>query len=160
MRYTLRVVAFILTAATAAAAQTAPDFSGTWKLDAARTVKANPAGALMPSDTPFTIRQTAAAIIIERQTERGLARTTFALDGAESRNMSIPFTIRTKSRWDGPRLIIEGTQAHIENAGHDVPTPYREVRWIERDGAMVVEITRTMQDKPATVRAYYVRTKE
>lgn len=159
MRHTLTVLAFILTAATMTAAQTPPDFSGTWKLDAARTAKANPAGALLPSDAPFTIRQTAAALIIERQTERGLARTTFALDGAESRNMSIPFTIRTKSRWDGRRLVTEGTQAHIENAGHDVPTPYREARWIEQDGAMVVEITRTMQDKPATLRAYYVRTK-
>lgn len=139
------------------ASQTArahPDFSGTWVVDAART-----AGADGLPAAPVVITQTPDVLTIEQQSETRTRRIAFRLDGTESRNLVIPFTVTTRSRWEAGRLVSEGTQTLIEGAAPASSSAFREVRWLEPDGTMIVETTRVSMPgtDAATRRVVYTR---
>lgn len=104
----------------AAETQDPSGFTGTWKMDAARSESAHQAVPIGP--VTLIVRQTGANLSI--QTVRGDPKSpktqsetlTFKLDGSESvtaDNSGNP--IKCKARWDGPKLVTE-TARNIQDA--------------------------------------------
>jgi hypothetical protein len=125
--------------------QAKPDFSGSWKQVELRVTPppANTNAALPPGIT--VIRQTATTIAIEREAFDQKIVYTFALDGSESRNASGAMTMTTRTRWEGPRLITEGTQVSVTSQGRSSWT-IKEVRYFDATNAHIVERTFTGDD--------------
>ena len=165
MRYRAAVLVCMISVQIVAA-QARPDFSGAWMRDVEKTRAANPGrpaalgsamsslggasgGAASGGATQVrpaalrtvTIRQTAAAVTIERYAGEALVKTVYALDGSESVNTVGPRTTRMTSRWDGARLISEGTQTVKADDGDRV-VKIREVRSLAADGSLHIETTR------------------
>jgi hypothetical protein len=119
-------------------AQTRPDFSGSWTLDAAR------------SDPPLAGRGgrgagrgagAAPLVVKQTDTEITIGPATYRLDGSESvnagRGRGGAQQVKSRARWDGARLVIESTR---EVQGFTVTT--REVRTLDANGKdMIVETT-------------------
>jgi hypothetical protein len=153
-------------------AQTRPDFSGTWELDLPRTQAENrarsgatggggagggmssmsPGGASTagaPAATVIKISQTASALTIDRVSGQIFAKTNFKLDGTEAVTVIDNMTRKQKSRWEGNKLVSEGTgETVISDGSGSVKSTFKELRWIDKDGTMVVETTRAVQPPP------------
>jgi hypothetical protein len=102
-----------------ALAQLKPDFSGVWVPGDVKTSAAAGAGgaaALPPSD--LTIHQSADTLSISRTAFDIVTTQTYKLDGSESTNKSGAVTRVTRSRWDGPSLVIEGKMSQVTSAGY------------------------------------------
>ena len=149
-------------------AQARPNFSGTWELDLERTRAENqarsgnaisggggtmsaggmaPAGA--PAVTAVKITQTPSALTIDRVSGQVFAKAHYKLDGTEAVTVIDNSTRRQKSRWEGNKLVSEGTgETVISDGSGSVKSTFKEVRWIDRDGTMVVETTRAVQPPP------------
>jgi hypothetical protein len=109
-----------------------------------------------PAAQALTIRQAGGILTIEVPDD-ATRTTTYRLDGTESVNTLGNVTFRTVSRWDGSRLVTEGTQTVSTSAG-DVSAAFKEVRWITEEGVMAIETTRTPEGRdPTTSRAEYSR---
>ncbi|HEY2943613.1 MAG TPA: hypothetical protein VGN09_14365 [Vicinamibacteria bacterium] len=145
------ILGVILVTATFAYAQAKPDFSGTWVLD---REKSDPPGmgpgggqgpgGGMAGDLTITITQTATELKIQREAPAGRMTSTYALDGAESKNTGPRGgETRSKSRWDGDKLVTEGQQT-MNGPDGPVTIDFKDVRRLDDDGkSMVVETTRT-----------------
>jgi hypothetical protein len=97
-----------------AAAPPRPDFSGTWDMDASRSESAHQDVPIGP--VSLVIRQTAAEITIETRRSGDPPETlVFRLDGTEKKNIGSGVVINAKSRWDGPKLVME-TEREINGA--------------------------------------------
>jgi hypothetical protein len=77
---------------------------------------------------------------MERKLMSSTIRFVYALDGTESVNRNGANTHTTRSRWEGERLVTEGTSFSKTSHG-EVTRQFAEVRWLEPNGAMVVETT-------------------
>lgn len=95
-----------------ATGQASPDFSGTWKMDFARSESAHQDVPIGP--VTMLIRQTADTITIEtRRTEAGSSSVTseilsFQLDGVEhTKTSETAQPIKIKAHWDGASLVAE-----------------------------------------------------
>jgi len=137
--------ALAVVAVVPALAQTHPDFSGTWVEDVAlrkttRVVAQGGGGsrALPPLDT--VVRQSATELVTERTFMGHTVRHAYRLDGRESVNRNGAVTETTKTRWEGARLITEGSSFQVTSAGES-SWEHKEVRWLEKSGAMVTEMT-------------------
>ena len=136
----------VLAAARPGVAQARPDFSGTWVEDeSARktTWPAQPAGggkalSLPPADTLVT--QSAAALTTERKVMSQVLRYVYRLDGTESVNHNGANTLTTKSRWEGQKLVTQGTSFSVTSAGESL-WEIKETRWLDKSGAMITETT-------------------
>lgn len=161
--WSVGVVVVLSTAALAA--QGAPNLIGTWTVDRDKTAAANPppagggarrggsmsvggvgavggGGAAPPQ---WVITQTAAALTIVRQLPDGSAQKfVYALDGTESVNVNGRTTQKTKSTVAGGKILTTGTQIISTDSG-EVTSQLKETRWLEKDGAMFVETTRTVE---------------
>ena len=131
----------------AAAQPTRPNFAGTWVEDESlrkSTMTAPTSGpqsrALPPSDT--VVKQTAADLTTERSFMSNVIRHVYRLDGSESVNKNGANTMTTRSTWDGAKLVTTGTSFSATSAGEFL-WQYKEVRWLEKSGAMVIETTTT-----------------
>ena len=146
---------FVLTAlfalslmAVSASAQKAPDFSGTWTLD---TAKSSPAEQMVESQT-LVVTQTAEDIKVERTTKvkaeaaermrggggNGDAPITYTLDG-KAVDTEVPgrggsMKISTKAKIDGGKLEI--TRSFTTPMGDRTAT---EKWWLNADGTLTVE---------------------
>jgi hypothetical protein len=110
----------------AAFSQGGSNFSGTWKMDPARSESAHQAVPIGP--VTLVIKQTALEFRIEtRRTGRGETAVqseilTYRLDGTES--MAAAQTgapVKTKAHWDGNKLVTE-TERNVQ--GSSVTTVY------------------------------------
>lgn len=157
--------------ATTLVAQTPPNLSGVWSVDREKTQAAMAAisttgpaarmggggasgggsmgGTMGPSSaaaaTPlgWTITQTAAAITLVRPLPDGTEQKfVYKLTG-ESVNTNGRTTLTTKSRWDGTKLVTEGTQVTTNDQGNIAGT-FKETRWLDKDGSMHVETARVI----------------
>lgn len=140
---TFLVFAFTALLATPVVAQTKPDFSGDWvhlELKIDPPDKTGGAQALPPGVT--TIRQSRETLAIEREAFDQKIVYTYFLDGRESRNASGAMTMVTRTRWEGARLITEGTMTSLTSQGRFVTT-FTEARSLDARGRMIVETTRT-----------------
>ena len=78
-----------------------PDFSGTWKMDPARSESAAQKDPIGP--VTIVIMQTRNELKMETTRTEGSSVVTYTLDGSE---VQIPGG-KAKTRWDGARLITE-----------------------------------------------------
>jgi hypothetical protein len=76
-----------------------PDFSGTWRLDLARSDAAAQAEA--PGPVTVTIRQSPTEIVITTATSRGTSDTTYTLVSTDSALMATA----PNARWQGDALV-------------------------------------------------------
>ena len=141
-------------------AQAKPDFTGTWTLDVEKSVMPQGRGGGQGGGRPGGMGGGPVTIAVEGQKmsvsrtmgQSGNTMTTvYMLDGAESKNMQMgrggSAEAVYKSRWDGAKLVTTIT------GGMGTGT---ETRWLEADGTMVVETTRTGRDgAPMTVKLVY-----
>ena len=143
-------------------AQAKPDFSGTWTLDAEKSVMPQGRGGGMGGGrqggmgaAPLTITIDGQKMSIARTMGQSgtVVTTVYMLDGTESKNSMMgrgggePVQVSYKSKWDGAKLVTTitnpmGTQT--------------ETRWIAADGTMVVETVRTNnQGEQVTTKLVY-----
>src|SRR3954464_8458379 len=78
-----------------------PDFSGTWKMDPARSESAAQKDPIGP--VTVVITQTRNDLRMETTRTEGSSVVTYTLDGSE---VQIPGG-KAKTHWDGPRLVTE-----------------------------------------------------
>lgn len=156
--------ALVLVLALAAPAQTHPNFAGTWVEDeSARktTMAAPPAGSramtLPPAD--LVVTQTASDLIGERTFMSQVIRYVHHLDGRESVNHNGANTLTTKSAWDGAKLLTQGTSFSATSAG-EFTWQFKEVRSLDKSGAMVVETTTVDEAGKANVVTQVFRRKK
>ena len=122
-----------------ARAQTKPDFSGTWTMDAAKSDPAPHGRGGGGGGGSQTIKQTAAELSVQTQGRQGPQTMTYKLDGSESSNEQMgrggAVTVKSKAKWDGSKLVIESTR---DMGGQSVTTT--ETRSLSADGKeMTVE---------------------
>ena len=156
---TALVTAFLLftCAAGPAAAQKRPDFSGTWVEDESQRKspydKAPAAGMKTVSGPPpdSVITQTPEQITVQRTFMSQTIRMTYDLSGKENVNRTGAQTHTTRTRWDGNRIVTEGSIYQITNQG-ETTWKLKEVRWMNPRGEMVLETTQVDEDgKSGTV---------
>lgn len=168
-------------------AQGRPDLSGEWTMDAARSRASSgaAAGGMMggggmsaggprpanavsggasmsgggaPGVTSVRITQTSSALTIERVSGAAPEKVVYKLDGTESVNVTGRTTTKVTSRWDGARLVSEGTsETQISDGSGAVSATYKEVRWLDKDGSLVVETTRALAGQPPRVTTTYFK---
>jgi hypothetical protein len=130
----------------AAGGQRASDFSGTWKMDAARSESAHQAVPIGP--VMVVIKQTATELSIEtRRGEPNKSAThgeilTYKLDGSETTTTGIDGEpVKCRAHWEEAKLIT-GTTRNIQGA--TVTTLY--VHSLDRSGReMTIHKTLTVQ---------------
>ena len=142
-RVTVLAVAAAVVLPFAARAQSKPDFSGTWTMDAA---KSDPApqgrgGGGGGGGGTLTVKQTATELAITSEGRQGPQTLTYKLDGSESSNQVMgrggAQTVKSTAKWDGSSLVIETTR---DFNGTAVTT--KDVRRLDNGGKeMVVEST-------------------
>ena len=156
------VMVVLLAGATAAGAQKRPEFSGRWVEDESQRVSpyVKPApgpGAKMLTGPPpeLSITQAAAALTIEEIGSRGNRRIAYNLAGQEGVNKWGAITETTKTRWEGDKLVTEGTEYQITSHG-ETTWKVKTVRSVRPSGEMVVEETRIDEDNASRtlVRVY------
>jgi hypothetical protein len=154
------LAAVLLVAAGAVAAQARPDFSGTWVEDRERLTNlltgkpiapgpsSGGAMGLQLGDTVVT--QTAEAVTIETKIPKfdSTRRFVYTLDGSKSVNQSGAQTWTTTSRWDGNRLVTEGTIFQVTDHG-ETSWGIKEVMSLEK-GELVIESHWTQDGKVTT----------
>ena len=133
-----------------ALAQKKPDFSGIWAPGAIKKKAAAAVGgsaALPPSD--LTIQHTAASLSVFRTYFDIVNTQTYKLDARESTNKSGAVTKVTRSRWDGPRLVIEGKASQVTSAGYAAWT-MKETYSLNSRGQLILETEHVSTDGTAT----------
>jgi hypothetical protein len=144
--------------AVGAAAQTKPNFAGTWQLDPEKSTQpqGNRQGGGNPA--PLTIVVEGSKMSISRTMgQSGNVQTTvYLLDGTVSKNTMAgrgdapPTEITYTSKWDGAKLVT----TIVNPRGTST-----ETRWIDADGTMVVETVSTGQDgTPMTRKQVFKKT--
>ncbi len=157
-------------ASPAASVRTTPDFSGTWKMDAARgsaTGGGRGGGrgtggglGLGPSAEVLTIRQDTKTLVVEERRGTDTARMTYAFDGrAVSNTIPAGRSAGAKaiyvSRWDGDRLVTKITAP--AGRGSSDTAEYQEIRSLDPDGSMLLETT--LPGQPNARKVVYVKVK-
>jgi hypothetical protein len=142
----LALLALVLSTSSLPAAQTHPNFSGTWVEDeSARQTTWPVPDANAPKSRPLpradlVVTQTGATLTTERKFMQSAVRYVYNLDGSESVNKNGANTMTTKSTWDGQKLATQGTSFSVTSAGESLWI-VKETRWLDKSGAMVTETT-------------------
>lgn len=135
----LALVAWVLTSATLQAQ--APDFSGTWRLDEARSKVAAAGGifGLIPAGAPKTLHITQPAngtLVIESQINEGHSR--IYKPGRESTTPAGQGgAVTVMSKWEGKALVSEGAF----KAPNGDTTTVREVLSLADGKQLTLEVT-------------------
>lgn len=144
--------------AVGAAAQTKPNFAGTWTIDAEKSTmpQGNRQGGGNPAPITIVVEGSKMSISRTMGQSGNTTTTVYMLDGTVSKNTQQgrqggePVEITYTSKWEGAKLVTT-----IVNPRGTTT----ESRWIEADGTMVVETTRTGQDgTPVTAKMVYKKT--
>lgn len=137
-------------------AQAKPQFAGTWTLDVEKSVMAGGGGRQGGmGQQPLTITIDGAKMSVSRTMGQSgnTVTTVYMLDGTVSKNSMMgrqggePTEVTYTSTWDGAKLVT----TIVSPRGTST-----ETRWLEADGTMVVETTRTGPDgTPVTAKLVY-----
>jgi len=91
----------------------APDFSGTWTIDAEKTAAANPnapaRGGGRMGGAPMVFKQDAKTLTITRTMGENQMVTTYNLDGSPSKNQGMGRgggEVTSTAKWDGTKLVV------------------------------------------------------
>jgi hypothetical protein len=161
-RYVTAVLVFGAAALGASAAQQRPELSGTWALEsssgdmpgriggpanACGTARLGSGGGgpgpvyLGPSTEELGLKLTATSLAIERHFGKSIQKLVYSLAGTESVNRTEGVDFRTRTRWDGPKLVTEGSiKATDSNLG--VSCSLVETMEIDKEGLLVVQTIR------------------
>ena len=82
---------------------------------------------------------------IERRGSMGSIVYTYKLDGTDAVNKNGAMTMTTRSRWDGRRLVTDGSEEQTTSQGY-ASWAFREILFLDPHGALVVDTTRTRKD--------------
>lgn len=142
------------------------DFSGTWKLepDRSRIVAAASIAGLAASGAPPTLHITQpgnGTVIVESQINESHARL-YAPGRQTTTPIAVgpPGTVTAASRWDGHRLVAEGSRETSSGATTAV-THITETFALSADGrSLTIEVTAISGGERAVSTATYVRTRD
>lgn len=134
-----------------------PSFAGTWKIDVPQSTPTAGGGRYFTqdaalSDVTLVITQTEGELVIDRQVGDRAGRTVLRLDGVES-EVEGPRGGRytAKSRWDGARIVTEGTQVR-QGPNGEVEVHVTDVRELSPDGKTMTITTTIKAPRGANVR--------
>lgn len=136
----------------------APDFSGTWKLDASRSrIGAATLAGLIKAGPPDVLYITHAAngtLIIESRINESQSR--MYTPGVWTTTPVVPSgSIIMISKWDGHTLVSEGRQESMSGPA----TSVKEVLVLSPDGKMLtIDVSTTGPDDKSTSTLIYTRT--
>ena len=157
VRIVLIVFAVAVGLTAALAAQKHPDFSGTWVEDESQRKSpydqpATGGGvkAITGPPAPLTITQSPERLTIERTRGPQTTRFVHDFDGRENKNHTGALTYTTRSRWEGARLVTEGSVFEVTSAG-ERSWKVKEVRWLTAKGELGTEITNVDEDDRSSV---------
>jgi len=144
MRRTLFLLTLAAVLPATVVAQT-PDFSGTWKINMIKS-DAAPQGRggqqMDMSSMMLTITQTAEMITIV-QTGMGQELTTsYYLDGRESTNQARRGEMKSTSKWDGAKLVTNGS-ATFNGPNGEMTMTMKDVRELSKDGTTMTVTSTT-----------------
>lgn len=150
------VAVVVLALAALAAAQSKPNFAGSWI--------SVPDPASPGSETRLTIEQSTAELVIEHQSPSGPYKVVYKLDGSETTNTipgrSAAATATSVAAWDGNKLVIKtniprGTPPQVRTIR------FREVLSIDAEGQLVIEQAASLDAAapPETRRTVYRKRK-
>ncbi|HYN07717.1 MAG TPA: hypothetical protein VES67_10025 [Vicinamibacterales bacterium] len=157
----LAAAAAVVITSASVAAQSRPDFSGTWVFDASRSSTSGGGrdGArgggggrgggigLGPPAEQLTVVQNAATIEMQLRIGAATKTVTYALDGSRRSNM-VPIgrggeaAATYESRWDAGKLVTTITRT-LSSPGGSTVIRYREVLSLDKDGLLGIETTAT-----------------
>jgi hypothetical protein len=142
------------------ATQPPPDFSGTWTLDAEKTMKPGPDGRVVMAPMlgeRVVVVQNATSITMRISFQGSVVVAVYDLTGAESRNVSPgDITVMSRASWKGDRLIIESSSDSVDQ-GKPITIRTTRVLWIDTAGDLIVERTGTPASAVTPSRSVYRR---
>ena len=145
----------VLAMTVGAGAQAGPDFSGTWIHNEAllqTTHKVDPAmKATGLKQPPITITQSPEALTIQHDPPMPgwkAQRYVYNLAGKKSVNHNGANILTTTSRWEGSKLVIEGS-SYTETSQGESTLKWRETIWLDAKRRLLVE-TRTTDESGKT----------
>jgi hypothetical protein len=154
-------VTAVVALAVGLAAQGAPNFSGTWALDQAKSQmpqmgggRGGPGGG----GGPMTITQTAADLTIERQGGQGVMKTAYKLDGSESVNTTGRGESKSTCKWDGAKLVVK-TVSSFQGPQGAMTMESTAVYSLSADGK-VLTVEQTRQSPQGEVKSTMVYNKQ
>ena len=146
------LLAVLVVGAGRVGAQARPDFSGTWVEDESQRKspydKKSGDGRVMAiggPPPPLTIIQTSERLTIERTRREQTTRFVHDFDGRENKNYTGAQIHTTRTRWDGNRLVTEGSIYQVTSDG-ETSWKLKEVRWLTPKGELAVEVTQVDED--------------
>ena len=149
-------VALTLGVQAATLAQTRPDFSGTWRLNQAKSSRAvvgnNPD---IPFPSQIAVKQTPTEISVENTSVRQQpVSAVYKLDGSKV-NVQAPegITETGEAKFDGANLGITSRRSFSSPAG-DVVVEFKEI-WSLAGSVLTIEKTRTQSGDSSTQKAVY-----
>jgi len=159
-------VAVVIASQVAVVLAQAPDFSGTWKLDASRSRVTSAAGlaGLVGAGVPDTLHITQpanGALFVESQINESHARV-YTPGGKSSTPAFVGQAgkITMTSRWEGRSLVSEGSRESVSGTSTLV-TEVKEVFGLSADGqTLTIEIATTGADAKSASTALYSRTRD
>ena len=128
------LLAVALAVPTMALAQ-APNFTGKWVQDMEKSDPMGGGGGGRGPAGPQTLTytQTATELTIERETQAGVQKTVYKLDGSPSENAGRGGAVTSKTVWEGAKLVTTYSRTMGENT-----VSVKETRSLEADGTLVV----------------------
>jgi hypothetical protein len=143
-----------------AAAQTPTDFSGTWNLDAEKTLKPGPDGRIVLAPMlgeRVVVQQNPTSITMRISVDGDVVVAVYDLTGADSKNISPgDVTVISRASWKDDRLIIESSSDAVEQ-GKPITIRTTRVLWIDKAGDLIVERTGTPASAVTPSRSVYRR---
>jgi hypothetical protein len=150
----IALLAFVVALPAVAIAQT-PNFSGKWTLDTEKSDPAPQGRGGGGGAQSFTITQSATELAIERETQNGVVKSVYKLDGSESVNPGgRGGEVKSKTKWDGAKLVTSSVQT-MNMQGTDVTIESTETRSLEADGSMTVVTVRKTPNGETTRKTVY-----
>jgi hypothetical protein len=137
-------------------AQARPDFSGTWRLNQAKSSRAvvgnNPD---IPFPSQVEVKQSPTDIaVLNTSVRQQPVSAVYKLDGSKV-NVQAPegITETGEARLDGSKLVITSRRSFSSPAG-DIVVEFKET-WSLDGGALTIEKTRTQSGESSTQKAVY-----
>ncbi len=145
---TLAVLTFALSAGLLAQA---PNFAGTWKLNAEKSEMGGGGGRGMGGGMmgELVVTQTAAELSVTR----GRNTSVYKLDGSESTNAGMRGETKSKAKVDGSTILIDSTSS-FEGPNGAMTITSKQV-WSMDGGSLVITTTRTTPRGERTSKMVY-----